>query len=77
MDSYSGGRKRHTIIIKTPNNVKANAQYYIDNVLKPYLERKIPRIYQIKEEKVTFHHDKVTSHVAKLTIQYELENQYP
>ena len=57
--------------IKVPNNV--NVQYYIDNVLKTYLEREIPKIYLNEEEKVILQHDKTTSHVAKLTIKY-LEN---
>ena len=46
---------------------------YIDYVLRPYLEREIPKIYPNEEKKVIFHHDKVTNIVTKLATQY-LEN---
>ena len=47
--------------------MKLNAQYYIDNILKEYLEREVPRIQPNEEKKIILHHDKITNHIAKLT----------
>ena len=67
-DGGGNHRKRYTTINKKlTSNVKVNAQYYIDNILKPYSKREIPRIYPNGEENVTLHHDKATNHVAKPT----------
>ena len=58
------------LLIKVLNIVKVNLQYSIDNALKTCFEREIPRIHPNAEGKVTLHHDKESSHVVKLTIQY-------
>lgn len=57
-------------LIKVPKNVKVNAHYYIENVLKPYLEKEVPKLYPGEEANVILHHDKASSHTAKLTKEY-------
>lgn len=57
-------------LIRVPKNVKVNAQYYIDSVLKPILEIEIPKLYPKEMHKVYLHHDKATSHTAKKTQDY-------
>ena len=39
------------LLIKVPNNVKVNTQYYIENALKPYLETVISSVYPNEEKK--------------------------
>ena len=51
-------RKMMLPLIKISNNAKVNAQYNIDNIFKPHLERGIQRINPNEEEKVPFHPDK-------------------
>lgn len=57
-------------LIKVPSNVKINAQYYVDYVLKPLFEDHLPRLYKKEINKVFFHHDKATSHTAGITTAY-------
>lgn len=61
-------------LFRVPSRVKINAQYYIDYVLKPLFEEHLPRLYGNDIDKVFFHHDKATSHTAKITTDY-LERQ--
>lgn len=44
-------------LIRVPAKVKINSDYYIDHVLKPFLEEKIPKLYGRETSKVYFHHD--------------------
>lgn len=57
-------------LIKIPKQVKVNAKYYIEKVLKPYLEIEVKKLYPGEEHKVTLHHDKASSHTSKLTTAY-------
>jgi hypothetical protein len=57
-------------LIKVPQNVKINAKYYIDHVLKPILETHIPKLYPGETSKVYLHHDAASSHTARLTQAY-------
>src|SRR5277367_5411418 len=60
-------------LIKVPNKATANAEYYIQYVLKPYLEREVGRLYpgeESKDSKVTLLYDKASSHTANLTTAY-------
>ena len=57
-------------LFKVPSNVKINAQYYVDYVLKPLFTVHLPRLYPNEMQKVFFHHDKASSHTANLTIGY-------
>jgi hypothetical protein len=57
-------------LMKVPKNAKINADRYIDTVLRPIVEKEIPKLYPGEEEKVFIHHDKATSHTAKKTVHY-------
>jgi len=57
-------------LIKVPQNVKINSEYYIENVLKPFLEVEIPKLYPGEESKVFVHHDAASSHTSKKTELY-------
>ena len=57
-------------LIKVPQKVKINARYYVDCVLKPLLEKVVPKLYGKDTPKVVVHHDAATSHTAKLTQAY-------
>jgi len=51
-------------LFRIPSNVKINAQYYVDYVLKPLFTVHIPHLYPNEMDKVYFHHDKASSHTA-------------
>lgn len=56
-------------LIRVPVNVKVNADYYIEYVLKPIInELKI--MYPGELHKVFLHHDKASSHTAKKTMAF-------
>jgi len=57
-------------LFRVPTEVKINAKYYIDFVLKPLFTEHLPRLYPGEMNKVFFHHDKATSHTARLTTEY-------
>lgn len=57
-------------LMKVPAKVKINAERYIVDVLRPLVEKEIPKLYPGEEEKVYIHHDKASSHTAKKTQQY-------
>ena len=57
-------------LLKVPSEVKINAQYYIEKVLKPLFNEYLPRLYPNDMDKVFFHHDKASSHTANLTTSY-------
>jgi transposase len=66
--------KRTLPLMRVPSNTKINAQYYVDYVLKPLFTEYLPRLYRKEMNKVFFHHDKCTSHTAKITTEF-LEKQ--
>ena len=57
-------------LLRVEKNVKVTAEYYVEKVLKRYLEVEVPKIYPGEVSKVMFHHDKASSHTANLTTQY-------
>lgn len=57
-------------LMKVPTEVKINARYYVDYVLKPLFTIHLPRLYGNEMNKVFFHHDKASSHTARLTVEY-------
>ena len=57
-------------LIKVPKKTKVNADYYISNVLKPIVEKHLPRLYPGELRKVVIHHDKASSHTARKTDEY-------
>ena len=57
-------------LLRVPSQVKINAQYYVDYVLKPLFTKLLPRLYENEMSKVFFHHDKAPSHTANLTKDY-------
>jgi hypothetical protein len=51
--------------------VKINADYYINNILKPFLSRDVPRLFPNNEKKkMIFHQDNAPSHASKKTIAF-------
>ena len=57
-------------LIKVPSNVKIDAEYYVNFVLKPIIEKLIPSLYGDETNKVWIHHDAATSHTSKKTQEY-------
>ena len=57
-------------LIRVPSNVKINAKYYIEKVLKPLLEKELPKLYPNDLHKVLAHHDLAPAHKVKLTQEY-------
>ncbi|CAF3424905.1 unnamed protein product [Rotaria sp. Silwood1] len=50
---------------------KINSDYYINNILQPFLRQDIPRLIPRKERiKWFFHQDSAPSHTSKQTIEY-------
>ena len=50
---------------------KINSNYYITNILRPFLSRDAPRLFPKKEKiKWFFHQDSAPSHTSKETIDY-------
>ena len=47
--------------------VKINTDYYINNILKPFLSRDVPRLFPNNEKK---NQDNAPSHVSKKTIAF-------
>ncbi|XP_023233220.1 RB1-inducible coiled-coil protein 1-like [Centruroides sculpturatus] len=58
------------LLIRVSKTVKVNTNYYMENILKPYLKCEIPKLYPGEEAKVTLHHDKASSHTARYIIAY-------
>jgi len=56
-----------------PPNVKINSHYYINEVLRPWLEVEIQRMYGNEASKVVIHHDKASSHTSRETAAYAKE----
>lgn len=48
--------------------VKINAEYYVNNILKPFLEEDIPKLYP--QRNFVFHQDSAPSHRAILTKKF-------
>jgi hypothetical protein len=57
-------------LFRVPAKVKINAEFYINNVLKPLIETHLPKLYPQEMHKLFIHHDKASSHTAAKTIQY-------
>ena len=57
-------------LLRELSQVKINAQYYVDYVLKSLFTKLLPRLYKNEMSKVFFHHDKAPSHTANLTRDY-------
>lgn len=57
-------------LIRVLPNAKINANYYVNNVLRPLIEEELPKLYPDDLNKVFIHHDKCSSHTAFKTQQY-------
>lgn len=57
-------------LITVPPKVKVSAKYYVEYVLKPLLEKEIPKLCGEDASKVYVHHDAASSHTAKFTADY-------
>lgn len=60
-------------LIRVPPKTKINANIYIDTVLKPLVEKEIPRLYGSVSCDVWIHHDAAPSHTVKKTQTYARE----
>ncbi|CAG7700260.1 unnamed protein product [Allacma fusca] len=63
------------LLIRVPPKVKVNAQYYMDQVLRPLLEDGIAQLYGEDSAKVFVHHNAARSDTARLTEQYAKDLQ--
>ena len=61
-----------------PIKTKVNALYYIDNVLRPIIEKELPTLFPDDMNKIFIHHDKATSHTANQTMAFlkEMKEKY-
>lgn len=60
-------------LVRVPKKVKVNGDWYIKYVLKPLVEKHIPKVYGADMSKVTIHHDAATSHTCKKVEAYAAE----
>ncbi|CAG7721373.1 unnamed protein product [Allacma fusca] len=63
------------LLIRVPPKVKVNAQYYMDQVLRPLFEDGIAQLYDEDSAKVFVHHNAARSHTGRLTEQYAKDLQ--
>ena len=64
--SYYG----NTWLIFNDKGVKDNADYYINNVLKPFHTKDVPRMFPGRGKEMMFHQDSTSSHTTKTTIDF-------
>jgi hypothetical protein len=57
-------------LIKIPQKTKIDAEYYAEYVLKPILEKEIPKLYGEDTNRVFVDHDAESSHTASFTAEY-------
>ena len=57
-------------LIKVPENVKVDAQFYSEFVLQPLIELYLVPHFGKEIEKVTIHHDQARSHTARMTTDF-------
>lgn len=57
-------------LIFVPQKVKVNAEFYKNHVLRPLVEKFLPKLYPNELDKVWIHHDAAPSHTAQSTIEY-------
>ena len=50
--------------------VKVNADYYIGPVLKPFIEKDVPRLFSGLALEMVFHQDSASSHTARKTLDF-------
>ena len=50
--------------------VKVNADYYIGHVLKPFIEKDVPRLFPGRVGEMVFHQDSASSHSARKTLDF-------
>ena len=55
--------------------VKVNADYYIDHVLKPFIEKDVPRLFPGRAREMVFHQDSASSHTARKTLDFLQKRQ--
>lgn len=57
-------------LIRVPNKVKVNSEFYVNYVLKPLFEKLLPKLYKNDMDQVFLHHDKATSHTSEFTTNH-------
>ena len=55
-------------------DTKVNSKYYCEQVLKPFLDNDVPRLFPDDLESMAFHQDSASSHTARDTIQFLKNN---
>ena len=53
---------------------KVNSKYYFEHVLKPFLDKNVPRLFPDDPESMVFYQDSASSHTARATIQFLKNN---
>lgn len=61
-----------------PQKTKVNAEYYINHVLQPIIEKELVSLYPGEMNKIFLHHDKAPSHMSRKTFQFleEMHEKY-
>jgi hypothetical protein len=63
--------KKKTTLRFVEAGAKVNSQYYINQILKPFLSRDVPRVFPKQEKnRPVLHQDSAPSHVSKMTTAY-------
>ena len=57
-------------VLRVPLKTKVNASLYVEEVLKKIVEEELPKMCPGEMHKVFIHHDKASSHTARITEQY-------
>lgn len=60
-------------LFEVPKKVKVNAEWYITKVLRPLVDKHLPRLYGSDLHKVVIHHDKASSHTSHKTAIFAAE----
>ncbi|OQV22008.1 hypothetical protein BV898_04218 [Hypsibius exemplaris] len=66
-----------TAIRFLPPRTKVNSDFYVKHVLKPLLEKDIPRLYGTDAKYVALHHDSAAAHTALGTVVFPPKQEVP
>jgi len=53
-----------------PPNTKINSEYYVQHVLRPLIEKELPKLYPNEMHKLLIDHDKAPSHTSNYTFNF-------
>ena len=69
-DSFAPGFMVWAGVSFNNKGVKVNADYYIGHVLKPFIEKDVPRLFPGRAREMVFHQDSASSHTARKTLDF-------